>query len=433
MPIQYRVVAIKRFAYSLVELLVVLGIITLLAVIGVPNLFGSNERYALDNTADKLEQMLIDARTRSIAPTNNIAGGYSQIFQVTFSDFPQGSVSKGKVTAEGDIRTNLASLERGIASCGTGVAQGSVTKLKSLKFPRNVYVSSFFPTNQSPNDPEATVRFSIGKVGFQCGDTSAPIDSTELSNPYWSGLTATAPSSSARYLVIELSSKQIGEKRYIAIDRLNSEIVVSRTNPQAGFTALIDTFSPLWKDAPAATLTLVCRAETSEILLTYPRAVDRSKQEETLSNADPNRLVYYDIHWKQGTAGADQFQPLVSKYFSPLNQDVVGYSFTTGAVTTANQPTPLVFRVWAFDAFTNYSDYKEFSFARPADWDCGNNGGGGCVSKLPKRSVLFRPVITYNEGFDLDDNPCTSDTNNGTGDTGGQNEFGNQMLINPEI
>lgn len=435
MPIPYRVTAIKKAAYSLVELLVVLGIITLLAVIGVPNLFGNNERYALDNTAHKIEQMLIDARTRSIAPANNVSTGYSQVFQVSFSDFPQGAITNGKVSAEGDIRTNTATLQRGVASCGTGVSQGNTTPLKSLKFPRNVYLSKFFPTNQSLTDTEAVVRFSIGKVGFQCGSSSSPIDSTELTGSYWSGVTPTMPSSTARYLVLELSSKQVGEKRYIAIDRLNSEIIVSRTDPQAGFSANVDTFPPFWKDSPPATMTIVCRAEISEVLFTFPRAVDPANANDTLITSDRNRLVYYDIHWKQGAAGAEEFQPLVSKYFSPLDLDTVSYRFNTGAVTTGNQPTPLVFRVWAFDVFTNYvteNNVKQFTFVRPTDWDCGNSGGGNCTSKLPQKTPLFRPVVSYNEGFDLDDNPCTSDTNNGSGGSG-QTEFGQQMLEAPDI
>lgn len=410
-----------------------LGVITLLAVVGIPNLFGNNERYSLETTARKIEQLLIEARTKSIAPTGNSATGYAQIFQVNFSDFPNDSVASGKSTAVGDTGTNQAALQQGAASCGTGVAQAGLVTTKLLKFPRNVYVGSFFPTNQTATDAEAVVRFSVGKPGFECGRSTDPIGSIDYTNPYWRGLTTAGVAGSARYTVIELASKRIGEKRYIAIDRLNGEVEISRTNPQEDFIPFADTFAPLWTTGTSQ-FTVVCRAETSQLTFAFPRAVDPATATDTLAIADRNRLVFYDIYWKVGAAGASEYQPLVTKHFSQLTLDQVNYVFNSGAITTGNQQTPVEFRVWAFDSFGNYSAPKDFSYARPTDWDCGTTAGGGnecTVSSItPKRPkiILARSV---HDLFDLDVNPCVDDLDEGTG-VNGQDKFSQTFLI-PEI
>lgn len=406
--------------YSLVELLVVLGVVAILGLMSVPNLFGNNERYSLDNSAKKIQQMLLDAKTRSIAPAQSDASGYAQVYQVSFGAFPTNTTG---LTAVGTTSTNTATLYRGLASCGNGVSQGSLVTLRTLRLPRNVYVSSFYPNNKTATDPDtdAAVRFSVGKFGFSCGRGSDPsIDSTYFEDDRWSGTTGSG-SGFAQFLIIEVSSKKTSEKRYVAVDRLSGEVRVNKLNPQSGFTPYADEYPPLWTGAVTdSRLNVVCRVDTSALSFSFPRAKDASneKDKDNLANADPNRVVYYDIYWKQGDT--DTFRPLVSKYFHALDQGTVSYNFSSSAVNITNQPTSLIFQVWSFDNYGNYSESRVFTFNRaengsnPNDWHCSSVHTNNLPTAVPDSDS----ELEIGDVFNVNDNAGANDVNNGSGVNG---------------
>lgn len=338
--------------YSLIELLVVLAVIVMISLASLPNIFGRNDRLSLDTSANRIKQLLIDAKTRSLAPTGREGGSLGQVFQVAINDFQPGQTN---YTAIGTTRTSTLSLERGSTRCDPSDDQGGFTQIRELKLPRNIYVSSFFPVRPSATDTNAVVRFSVGKVGFVCGLSTDPsIDSTDFNDFSWIGkIAGSSGEARARYLVITVSAQKLTEKRYVVIDRQTSEITVTREDPQAYFTPLSDSLKPKWLDVSpdSFNLSLVCGGSSSRVVLTYPRAEDRVTDPNV---TDPNLAVFYDVSWNingEQANGALLYRPLAIRYFYDVRTgfETVRYEFETTAVSVSHQKYTVTVNVAASD------------------------------------------------------------------------------------
>lgn len=351
----------KPDGYSLIELLVVLAVITLISLASLPNIFGRNDRLSLDTSANRIRQLLIDAKTRSLAPTGKDSGSLGQIYQVSIGNFQTGQAAD--YTFIGSASTNQLYLERGASRCDQSDTQAGMTRLRELKLPRNIYVSSFFPANYSASDVRAVVRFTVGKIGFNCGNASNPaIDSTDFNDSSWVGkLTKTSGEGRARYLVITVSAQKLTEKRYVVIDRQTSEISVSKNNPQDYFTAFSDALKPKWTNVDQANFILNLRCgngSPSVVTLSYPRAEDRVADPNT---TDPNLAVYYDISWQvngEMANGQPLFRPLALRYFYDVRPgfETVQYTFETSLISVSHQQFNVVVNVAAADEVGNIQD-----------------------------------------------------------------------------
>ncbi len=335
--------------YSLIELMVVLGLIILIGMLGIPNIANSNDKTKLDQSAQRIKQMIIDARTRSLAPTKNDGSKIAQVYQVSFGDLSGASSSMGGQWL-GTANTNDVALEAGLAQCDSADLQGGFTQVRDLALPRGIYISKFYPAFHSPSDTDtkAIIRFSVGKVGFDCGRYSSPITNSVNYDNAWTGLTLSSTSTIARYLLIELSVRKSSEKRYIAVDRMTSEVSVSRTNPQDYFTSISDVWAPKWsEDNPPLlndfTLSISCSQNNSTVTLTYPRANDRSTSATVV---DPNLPVYYDMSWDIGDG---VMRPIATSYYYDINQSRVVYRFTTTSISVGSQPRSIRVLVAASD------------------------------------------------------------------------------------
>lgn len=369
----------SRPGYTLIELAVVLVIIGILAVIGLPSAFTRNDRYVLDNSANQIKELITDARVRSAAPTDTGSNSTTQVYQVTFSSF-NGPFNTNSAT--GDINTNLAVLQRGQAQCDKQDVATGLTDMRTLKLPRRVYISSFYPTNQSSAaDSTAAIRFDVGKVGFFCGKSTDPsIDSTDLTGANWEGKRISDGTvTTAKYLVLEVSMQGYGEKRYVAVDRLTSEVFVSKTNPQPYLTPIQDTYVPQWiNSSPTITLKSVScsnQATTAGMTINFPRAKDFYGSGAT--DFDLSRNVYYEIDWS--IDGGTTYKTLAAKYFSPLTQQTVQYTFSTTPNTINSIGMKISFKVIAYDDYgnkqagppdTSISTYLEQTFTNGTDWIC---------------------------------------------------------------
>lgn len=339
--------------YSLIELLVVLAVVVLISLASLPNIFGRNDRLSLDTSANRIRQMLIEAKTRSLAPTGREGGALGQVFQVSIGDFQVGQTN---YTVLGTTRTSTLTLERGSSRCDPSDIQGGLTSLRELKLPRNIYISSFFPVRPSVADTEAVIRFTVGKIGFSCGSVTDPsIDSTDFNEPSWIGkIAGSTGETRARYLVITVSAQKLSEKRYVVIDRQTSEITVSRESPQTYFEPFSDTLKPKWRNVDLANfkLSLVCgNGARSRIVLTYPRAEDRVTDPAT---TDPNLAVFYDISWHisgELQNGQPLYRPLAIRYFYDVRPgfETVRYDFETTAVSVGHQKFNVTINVAASD------------------------------------------------------------------------------------
>jgi len=342
-PTKY--VATTRSGYSLVELMVVITVITIVGITSIPNLLNRNDRYLLDSSANQLRQVIIDAATRAQAPDKNDSSGSPQVFQVSFGQFAApatGGVSLGSVT------TNQISLERGLVACDSGDLQGGFSTLRSLTLPRGIYVSSFYPSNQTSPNNRAIIRFAVGEDSFSCGSYDNPAyKSGQLFQGNWLGLDKTNNKTVARYLVVALGSQKVGDKRYVTLDRVTKQVAISRSNPQSYFTPVVDTLTPQWNDIASNnfTLSVACGSSQSEIVISFPRAKDRVNNPSVV---DPNLFVSYNIYWTVGTIK----QPLAISYFYDLETDIVRYQFTSDLFTNANQPNAVV-SIAAVDGLEN--------------------------------------------------------------------------------
>jgi prepilin-type N-terminal cleavage/methylation domain-containing protein len=340
--------------YSLIELLVVLAVIVLISLASLPNIFGRNDRLSLETSANRIRQLLIDAKTRSLAPTGREEGALGQIFQVSIGDFQSGGQSN--YTAAGTSKTTSLVLERGSSRCDPSDDQGGFTQIRDLKLPRNIYISSFFPAKPSATDTKAVIRFAVGKVGFNCGFATDPsVDSTNFNDFAWIGKAAATPNQArARYLVITVSAQKLSEKRYVVIDRQTSEITVTRDDPQAYFVPLSDALVPKWQNVDPANfnLSLSCgNGQPSQMVLTFPRAEDRVTD---ANQTDPNLAVFYDISWNingEQQNGQPVYRPLAIRYYYDVRSgfETVRYEFETTAVSVAHQKFNVIVNVAASD------------------------------------------------------------------------------------
>lgn len=360
----------------------VLGVMALLGAATLPTFSNSNSRGLLDSTANQIKQALVDARVRSLAPNKNDGPQTAQVYQVAFTRLPASTVTANSAT--GDINTNTVSLQRGLAQCGQNASQGGFTTVRSFKTPRGIYLASFYPYAPSPADAGAVVRFTVGQLGFECGSSVDPsISSTSFgSNAAWTG----SGNSRARFLVLQLATSRGTDKRFIAVDRLTSEVTVSRTNPQLTFQPVTDTLSPRWNSPTTWDVTISCNASTNEatVNLSFNRAQDRYNAAAP-TEVDPSRLVYYDISYQLATGG---YQPLAIKYFSDLTQDTVRYVFTTSAISASTTSTPIEFRIVASDELgmtqaappsgpETVDTWRTLSKNKPSSGWCGSSTGIG--------------------------------------------------------
>ncbi len=349
-----------RNGYSLIELLVVLAVIVMISLASLPNIFGRNDRLSLDTSANRIRQLLIDAKTRSQAPSGKEAGSLGQVYQVSIGEFQTGQTN---YTVVGTAKTSSLVLERGSSRCDPTDTQGGFTRLKELKLPRNIYVSSFFPVSRTGTDTKAAVRFTVGQVGFLCGlSTNPSIESTNFNELSWIGKSGeTSQEARARYLVITVSAQKISEKRYVVIDRQTSEVSVSKTDPQTYFTPLADALKPKWTNVDQANFSLSLRcgnATPSELTFTFPRAEDRVTDPNV---TDPNLAVFYDISWNingEQVNSQPLYRPLAIRYFYDVRTgfETVRYNFETTSVSVANQNFNVTVNVAASDQGANLQD-----------------------------------------------------------------------------
>ena len=146
---------IRLSGYSLIELLVVIGVITVIGITSIPNIFNRNDRLLLDSSASQLRQVIIEASTRAQAPDKNDSSGSPQVFQVSFGKFTSAAVGG---VAKGEVTTNSIALERGLVQCDSGDLQGGFTTLRSFTLPRGIFVSSFFRLTK--NVLSFTIKYS---------------------------------------------------------------------------------------------------------------------------------------------------------------------------------------------------------------------------------------------------------------------------------
>ncbi|MEK7171211.1 MAG: type II secretion system protein [Patescibacteria group bacterium] len=338
----------RRASYSLVELLVVIAVIVLIGVASIPNIFNRSDRLSLDSSANQLRQVIVEAQTRSKAPDKADGASSTQVYQVAFGNFAQGT--NNGPTIKGTSTTNSVALERGLAQCATGDLQGGFTTLRNITLPRGIYIASFNPTVQDPNDSKTVIRFTVGQEGFTCGSYSNPlIKSASIYAGSWVGIKKdTVEHRVSRYLVIVLASQKVAEQRFVTVDRETGEVAVSRSSPQSFFLPVQDTLAPRWSDdvdANKFNLAVACRSSDSTVLMSFPRAKDRVNDPEFAG--DPNLLVTYDISWNTGSGA----QTLITGYFEDLSHETIRYQFTTDRFSVANQPHQVTVTVSAVDAY----------------------------------------------------------------------------------
>lgn len=360
--------ATARRSYSLVELIVVIALIVLIGALAAPNLFSGNDRFILLNQANRIKAMIDTARTSSLAPSKSDPSGQPS-YQVVFSSFPKDQATQ---IAQGSQRTNTITLQRSHSLCADKTVATPSSIQETLRLPRGVYVSAFYPARIANGATQAIIAYNFGKLGFRCGAVTAEnpndlTDSADFTDAAWEG----DATSQARYLWLEISSVKVGDKAYVVADRLNNQVFVSRTNPQSFFVSRVDTLTPCWVTSTEnlsscgipgteASLSARCGLADSEVTVSFSRALDRYHDNSTPANplddrVDPSRLIYYDISFKPGapSANPNDYSPIAVNYFFSLNQSMVSASFRTASIVRGFFPSQVSFKIWAHDSLDN--------------------------------------------------------------------------------
>jgi len=389
----------RRKGYSLIELLVVLGILALLGATGLPNFFGQNDRYLLDNAANQVRQALLEAKIRSIAPSKSRreTAGAAGAYQVRFGPFSETGGAADNL-ATGNPQTTEVVLEKGLIRCDQA-DQAGLTLLRQIVLPRGVYIASFFPAiSPSPDSYEAVVRFSAGKAGFSCGAADAEelaesLDFSQDSDWLLQHRGADLRRSSAN-AYIELTTNRFPESRYVVINRYTSNIDVLSVKPDIGFDPAGDSLPPEFDSQPFQGLLVICRTSESSMVLRFSRAVDQllNNEDPPQNVTDPNRPVYYDIDLQTDTGSRLPVVRLLSYTTDQPEGDIVIYSFTTSAVTISNQPAVLTFYVSPVDRGGNRGLEREMVFNKGTHWSCANRDPGTGSTVAPGTDAAGNPV-----------------------------------------
>lgn len=390
-------------AYSLVELMTVIAIIMIISVLGLTNALKPSSRSSVIYQARQIGSLIEEARARSLSAGRDDPSG-ERVFQVIFRAFPDNSTGdEGSLTSKalGDVKTNTIILAQGVTSCDTSSPQGGLTEIKRLTLPRDIQISSFFPTNQGPEDEAAAIQFKVGELSFGCGKSDKPsIKATDLSGENWSGINDTAST-----LVVELTNRQKTISAYVSVDRFTSGVSVSETNPLKDFVVKEDSFAPRWSGTVSSGLNVTCGLSASRLAVRFSLATDRVEA-ETLDSA---KAVYYDIYFDEDGGTSDKFRLLQANWQpTSISQEAV-YWLTTSNVNISAQPAELVFRVWAHDARGNYQgspasnptvdDYRDLSFMRGQDWGCQNQTLPICLGSDPTNNSYSACIPNY--GYSL--------------------------------
>jgi len=367
---------VRSRGYSLIELMVVLGVLALLAATGLPNFFGANDRYLLDNAANQVRQLLLEARVRSLAPhkSQGEAPGAAQFYQVRFGDFSETGGIQDNL-AIGNSTTTEAVLEKGLTECSNSEI-GGVTELRSLRLPNAVFIQSFFPAiTTNPEDYETAIRFVAGKPGYRCGATdNLPLPESLVSGKDDQWVVKLAPNINQKALssvsYVELKSARLTSSRFVVINRYTADVSISRVSPNINFEPLGDGWPPVWQQPESATVVALCRGRDARLVLRYSRAVDQFSGEGNQAVQDPARPVYYDINF---AINNQLFQPLVRRFAfdqSPAG-DIITYSFITGQVSIPNQPQNLRFELKAYDRYGHTpQSNRALNFVKGVHWQC---------------------------------------------------------------
>ena len=390
----------SKRAYSLIELMVVLAIITVLSLIGLPNLFSQDDRYILNNTTEKVRQILADAQIRSLAPTKNDSQG-TQVYQVDFSSFKYDAgaddiVSDTAYTSANGYGTRNVTVSRGLAECSDGETRmgSSETVMRNYKMPKSVYVESFYPDIMTQSATTSSVRFYVGRIGYKCGaGDNVSVDSADYySDSRWKSSSSDGTVTYAKYMVITIASTKISEKRYIVIDRLSSQITVTKEDPQAYISPIEDRLAPKWRDLSAVGeqmyVNVQCLSDNSgaQINVNFARANDwvGSDYADPASFEDKTRLVFYDIFINTDSANSfpeSSNKIVVLKYFYPLIPDnnYVNFSFMTDAISISSQPEAFRVVIKTFDEAGNYNTEWTAGSTDPSGDPDGTNPNTGDV------------------------------------------------------
>lgn len=373
----------KKRGYTLIELVVVLAVIALISAATLPNIASSSDQQRLLASANMIRQTILDARTRSLAPSKADSTGNFQAFQVVFSSFPGPS---NNMSLTGDLNTRTVSEEKAIGSCGDQTNLTGQVTLRTNNLQRNVFISQFYPASNYGSDNQAVIRFTVGRLGFVCGAYTDPrFNSTNFQGSFWSGKDPFGNNpSKARYLVIELSTTK-DKKIYVVVDRQTGEVTVSRTNPQSGFVPVKDEEPPHWQGSALTDnnvkVTMSCGLQTSTVLITYKRALDYLDS----TTFDSTAPVFYDISWRP--AWLSQTETLITQYYYDVGQDTVKYLFTTDGISIAQQLQPIKIFLRASDETANQqaliADPNNYTYDIKTQLEisvtpfCGNFSAGG--------------------------------------------------------
>jgi len=351
--------SIKK-AYSLVELLVVMGIIAVIGLLSIPNFYGFDDKYMLDKTANEVKQMIIEAKSKAEAPQKSYTDK-AQFFQIQVSGLQQTGIETGDVPRNRTLFNSIyegqtVSMVSGITECSTACKSSFNSPVeKVFHLPKNIYIRSFYPV-KTPSDYDGSkpvaIRFTIGQPGYRVGNIDNPeTSSIDLVKPLgtlndWEASTGAARFQTSNMYIELRSTKYRDIPKYVLVNRFMSQVSVKDSKPESTLDPVADSTPPIWGGAylwSNPSVTLSCDTNKSTVSIVFPRAIDSAKA----NSPDATLPIYYTIKWSFYDDNG-HWVPIIQKAFLG-KENAVPYSFTTNDVSYMSPRSFIKFSITPYD------------------------------------------------------------------------------------
>ncbi len=228
----------SKIGYTLVEMMVVVGIIALLTVIAMPELKGVKRRTALQDTAEQLRQAILEARSMAIAPKGSFQNPKPyNIFEVRMNK----DISTWKNTNKGDNFTSgrdpsgtdeyPVAIRAATTPCDDPNTVMNPEDIKVLAFPEDITISNFSPANPPPEPADiSAIQFPLASFSLKCGYNA----NTPDASPFWEGGGSVFQITLQDTRIAQMKESGQSEFMYVNVDKYSGQVWVSREGKDAG-------------------------------------------------------------------------------------------------------------------------------------------------------------------------------------------------------
>ncbi|MDO8513801.1 MAG: prepilin-type N-terminal cleavage/methylation domain-containing protein [bacterium] len=236
--------------YTLIELIVVIGVIVILTALAMPQVNGIQERSSLTTAAETIRQAVIEARTDAIAPRGgNVGRSNFTAFEIKFINGITKKNEQVKTTSGSNavVTNSPVEIQGIVTACDNRSNQLSSTLIKSIDFSDGIMIDGFSPEkllesikagteelipvdgDTSKKITRTGVRFTLANFDITCGGTkSVDSQNAELWDSTKQENTFRVKLKNIRYEKIKNTTSSDTEFMYVNINKYSGQVWISR-------------------------------------------------------------------------------------------------------------------------------------------------------------------------------------------------------------